>query len=74
MAYDYSARRVEVGPLGAQRHPARYDLCETHATGLTPPRGWRVDVEPGCAVVPHAAVSGVDRTADDGAVRRSATG
>ena len=31
-----------VGPLATAAEPHSYDLCSTHAQGLTAPRGWEV--------------------------------
>lgn len=55
MSYDYGARRVEIGPLAATRHPTRYDLCDVHASALAPPRGWVVEVGQGMPVVVRSA-------------------
>jgi len=29
-----------LGPLSAEASPHSYDLCERHATRITPPQGW----------------------------------
>lgn len=41
--FDYSARRVWLAPLGRERDPSAYDLCEEHAETLRVPRGWELE-------------------------------
>jgi hypothetical protein len=36
----YAESTAVVGPLAAFSEPHSYDLCESHARGLTAPRGW----------------------------------
>lgn len=36
----YAESTAVVGPLAAFAEPHSYDLCESHARGLTAPRGW----------------------------------
>lgn len=41
-----------LGPLATYAEPHSYDLCSTHGTGLTAPRGWdivRLDPPDGAA-------------------------
>jgi len=38
--YDYSERTVWIDAMADEPHPANYDLCRRHATGLTVPNGW----------------------------------
>jgi hypothetical protein len=48
LTYAYSDSTAVVGPLATYAEPHSYDLCETHAHGLTVPRGWevvRLDIE-----------------------------
>ena len=48
LTYVYSDSTAVVGPLAAYAEPHSYDLCETHAHGLTVPRGWeavRLDID-----------------------------
>jgi hypothetical protein len=48
LTYVYSDSTAVVGPLATYAEPHSYDLCETHAEGLTAPRGWevmRLDIE-----------------------------
>ncbi len=40
MTYIYAESTAVVGPLAAFAEPHSYDLCESHARGLTAPRGW----------------------------------
>ena len=42
LTYVYAESQAVVGPLAAAHEPHQYDLCETHATRLTAPRGWEV--------------------------------
>ena len=42
LTYVYADRAAVVGPLATYAEPHCYDLCETHAGGLTVPRGWEV--------------------------------
>ena len=52
LTYVYAESQAIVGPLAQVAEPHQYDLCDTHATRLTAPRGWevvRLDVTP----LPH---------------------
>ncbi|GLZ76320.1 hypothetical protein Afil01_11270 [Actinorhabdospora filicis] len=40
LTYIYVDSTAVVGPLATSDEPHSYDLCETHATRLTAPRGW----------------------------------
>ncbi|MET7417612.1 DUF3499 domain-containing protein [Dactylosporangium sp. NPDC005555] len=40
LTYIYAESTAVVGPLAAFAEPHSYDLCESHARGLTAPRGW----------------------------------
>jgi hypothetical protein len=40
LTYEYRSAHVWLDPLSPERDPHAYDLCERHATRLTPPRGW----------------------------------
>ncbi len=42
LTYAYSDSTAVVGPLATYAEPHSYDLCESHAHGLTAPRGWEV--------------------------------
>lgn len=42
MTYVYAQSTAVVGPLAVRREPHTYDLCESHARGLTAPRGWHL--------------------------------
>jgi hypothetical protein len=42
LTYVYADSTAVVGPLATYAEPHCYDLCETHAAGLTVPRGWEV--------------------------------
>lgn len=42
LTYVYADSTAVVGPLATQAEPHTYDLCTTHAHGLTAPRGWEV--------------------------------
>ena len=38
--YDYADRTVWLDHVSDAPHPANYDLCRRHATGMTVPNGW----------------------------------
>jgi hypothetical protein len=38
----YGDQTAVVGPLATFAEPHTYDLCATHAEGLTAPRGWEI--------------------------------
>lgn len=40
LTYDYAHAHAWLDPLTPERDPHAYDLCERHASRLTPPRGW----------------------------------
>jgi hypothetical protein len=42
LTYIYADSTAVVGPLATYAEPHSYDLCESHATTLTAPRGWEV--------------------------------
>jgi hypothetical protein len=42
LTYVYSDQTAVLGPLATYAEPHCYDLCESHAEGLTAPRGWEV--------------------------------
>ena len=42
LSYDYGGSTVWIGPLTAESHPMRHDLCERHADRLSVPRGWQL--------------------------------
>ena len=42
LTYVYAEQTAVLGPLATYAEPHSYDLCETHATKLTAPRGWDV--------------------------------
>lgn len=42
LTYVYADSTAVLGPLSSAAEPHSYDLCETHATRLTAPRGWEV--------------------------------
>ncbi len=42
LTYVYADSTAVLGPLARYAEPHSYDLCETHATGLSVPRGWEV--------------------------------
>ena len=42
LTYVYADSTAVVGPLATQAEPHTYDLCTSHASGLTAPRGWEV--------------------------------
>jgi Protein of unknown function (DUF3499) len=57
LTYVYSDSTAVVGPLATYAEPHSYDLCESHAHGLTAPRGWevlRLDIDA------ERAVPGID--------------
>lgn len=42
LTYVYAEQTAVLGPLATYAEPHSYDLCERHATRLTPPRGWDI--------------------------------
>lgn len=70
LTYAYADSTAVVGPLAAYAEPHSYDLCETHAVGLTAPQGWDVVRHEGGFATP--APSGDDLEALADAVREAA--
>lgn len=42
LTYVYADSTAVLGPLATYAEPHCYDLCDTHATRLTAPRGWEI--------------------------------
>lgn len=42
LTYVYSDSTAVLGPLAVSAEPHSYDLCQSHASRLTAPRGWEV--------------------------------
>lgn len=42
MTYVYSDSTAVVGPLATVAEPHSWDLCETHASRITAPKGWEL--------------------------------
>lgn len=42
LTYVYGDQTAVVGPLATFAEPHTYDLCASHAEGLTAPRGWEI--------------------------------
>jgi hypothetical protein len=42
LTFAYADSTAVVGPLATAAEPHSYDLCASHAVGLTAPRGWEV--------------------------------
>lgn len=42
LTYVYAESTAVLGPLATYAEPHTYDLCASHAEGLTVPRGWEV--------------------------------
>lgn len=42
LTYVYADQTAVLGPLATYAEPHTYDLCSTHATRLTAPRGWDI--------------------------------
>lgn len=40
LTYSYADSTVVVGPISVYAEPHSYDLCNQHADGVNPPRGW----------------------------------
>lgn len=40
LTYDYAESLAVIGPLGLEKRPHCYDICEHHALRQTVPRGW----------------------------------
>ena len=43
LSYQYARSLVWLDNLSAERDPHCYDLCEQHASRLTPPSGWHLE-------------------------------
>ncbi|MDT7550214.1 MAG: hypothetical protein QOE84_2608 [Actinomycetota bacterium] len=71
LTYVYADSTAVVGPLATHAEPHCYDLCESHALGLTAPRGWEVvRHEPDPAAGPARTSDDLEALAD--AVREAA--
>ena len=70
LTYVYAESQAIVGPLAVAVEPHQYDLCETHATRLTAPRGWEVVRLDGPPVTPAPTPDDLEALAD--AVREAA--
>ena len=57
LTYVYSDSTAVVGPLATVREPHSWDLCLSHASRITAPRGWEL--------VRHAAPLPVNPDEDD---------
>ena len=42
MSYAYADGIVWVDDLDPEPHPMTHDLCDDHASSITPPRGWEL--------------------------------
>lgn len=42
LTYNYAEQTAVLGPLATYAEPHTYDLCATHGTRLTVPKGWDV--------------------------------
>lgn len=42
LTFVYSDSTAVVGPLATSAEPHSWDLCDTHATRITVPRGWEM--------------------------------
>lgn len=42
LTYNYAEKTAVLGPLATFAEPHTYDLCATHGTRLTVPKGWDV--------------------------------
>lgn len=42
LTYVYAEQTAVLGPLATYAEPHSYDLCATHGTNLTAPRGWDI--------------------------------
>lgn len=62
LTYVYVQQTAVVGPLATYAEPHSYDLCPTHAHGLTAPVGWEIlrlpDVDVHAELDTVAAASG----------------
>ncbi|PZS28633.1 MAG: DUF3499 domain-containing protein [Pseudonocardiales bacterium] len=70
LTYVYSDSTAVVGPLATYAEPHSYDLCETHARGLTAPRGWELVRHEGEFVIANPSAGDLEALAD--AVREAA--
>jgi len=55
LTYDYGHALAWLDPLHDERDPHHYDLCDRHASRVSPPRGW--DLRDRRAWEPPAATS-----------------
>lgn len=65
LVFRYDTRQVWLRPLGAEAHPAVYELCADHADRLTVPRGWERIDERGRPTTPAPASAGVSSSDGD---------
>ncbi|NYI70182.1 hypothetical protein GGQ54_000742 [Naumannella cuiyingiana] len=42
LTYVYADSTAVLGPLALRAEPGSYDLCRSHSTGLSAPRGWEI--------------------------------
>lgn len=40
LRFAYAEREAVIEPIGGERPPQTYDLCDAHAARTTPPHGW----------------------------------
>jgi hypothetical protein len=70
LTYIYADSTAVVGPLATYAEPHTYDLCESHARGLTAPKGWEVVRPDGDYAAPAPNSDDLEALAD--AVREAA--
>lgn len=52
LTFVYSDSTAVVGPLATAREPHSWDLCVSHASRITAPRGWELVRHPGPLIAP----------------------
>ncbi len=72
LTYVYADSTAVLGPLALRAEPGCYDLCRTHATNLSAPRGWEIIRLPG--ELDAQAASADDLMALAEAVRKAGLG
>lgn len=43
LTFQYASSLVWLDQLSGSREPHAYDLCDRHASRITPPTGWRLE-------------------------------
>lgn len=72
LRYSHAERIVLLGPLTEESDPHSWDLCERHASRVTPPQGWTLqrDTQADNMMALFHSVNPSDAGADDEGLRR----